>query len=62
MQPPVPPGAPAHVERTGHGPHGAPQVTFEAYTGLGSNYQLTDIQAVVSGEQFKRLPEIVASR
>lgn len=42
--------------------HGATQVVFEAYSMLGYNYRLTDLQAAIGREQLKRLPEIVARR
>lgn len=42
--------------------HGASQVIFETYPIIGYNYRMTDIQAAVGREQFKRLPEIVEKR
>lgn len=42
--------------------HGSPKVIFESYPVLGFNYRMTDIQAAVGREQFKRLPEVVARR
>ena len=42
--------------------HSSGQVVFEAYTELGYNYRLTDIQAAVGREQLKRLPEIIRRR
>ncbi len=41
---------------------GARSVIFEAYSQLGFQYGLTDIQAAVGREQLKRLPEIVGRR
>lgn len=42
--------------------HGASQVIFESYPIMGYNFRMTDIQAAVGREQFKRLPEIVEKR
>jgi nucleotide sugar dehydrogenase len=42
--------------------HGSREVVFEAYSTLGYNYRLTDLQAAVGREQLKRLPEIIARR
>lgn len=42
--------------------HGANQIIFEAYTELGYNYRLTDIQAAVGREQLKRLPAFIEER
>lgn len=42
--------------------HGAKEVIFESYLELGYNYRMTDIQAAVGREQFKRLPEIIEWR
>ncbi len=42
--------------------HYSDKVVFEAYTELGYNYRLTDIQAAVGREQLKRLPEIIRRR
>jgi perosamine synthetase len=42
--------------------HEAAQVIFEAYSGIGYNYRMTDMQAAVGCEQLKRLPEIVDKR
>ena len=42
--------------------HAARSVVFEAYTELGYNYRMTDIQAAVGRAQLKRLPEIVSRR
>ena len=42
--------------------HASDQVIFEAYTELGYNYRLTDIQAAIGREQLKKLPRIVSFR
>jgi dTDP-4-amino-4,6-dideoxygalactose transaminase len=42
--------------------HDAREVTFEAYTLLGYNYRMTDIQAAIGREQLKRVPEAVRLR
>jgi perosamine synthetase len=42
--------------------HGASQVIFESYPIVGYNFRMTDIQAAVGREQFKRLPEIIEKR
>ena len=42
--------------------HASPQVVAEAYTVLGFNYRMTDIQAAIGREQLKRLPAMVARR
>jgi dTDP-4-amino-4,6-dideoxygalactose transaminase len=42
--------------------HGSREVVFEAYTELGYNYRLTDVQAAIGREQLKRLPALVARR
>lgn len=42
--------------------HTSDQVIFEAYTELGYNYRLTDIQAAIGREQLKKLPQIVTRR
>jgi perosamine synthetase len=42
--------------------HASPQVIFEAYSMLGFNYRMTDIQASVGRVQLQRLPELVAKR
>ena len=42
--------------------HKATEVIFEAYTELGYNYRLTDIQAAMGRVQLKRLPEMIARR
>ena len=42
--------------------HGASQVIFESYPIVGYNFRMTDIQAAVGREQFKRLPGIVEKR
>lgn len=42
--------------------HGSSQVIFESYPIVGYNFRMTDIQAAVGREQFKRLPEIVQNR
>src|SRR5262249_55694325 len=42
--------------------HGSRQVTFEAYTELGYNYRMTDIQAAIGRTQIQRLPEMIARR
>jgi len=42
--------------------HNASKVIFEKYITLGYNYRLTDIQAVISIEQMKKLPAIINER
>jgi perosamine synthetase len=42
--------------------HGSNQVIFESYPIVAYNYRMTDIQAAVGREQFKRLPEIIEQR
>jgi len=42
--------------------HSSQRVEFEAYTELGYNYRMTDIQAAIGREQLKRLPEIIKKR
>jgi perosamine synthetase len=42
--------------------HTSAKVVTEAYTVLGYNYRLTDIQAAIGREQLKRLPAMVARR
>ncbi|MEK7766152.1 MAG: DegT/DnrJ/EryC1/StrS family aminotransferase, partial [bacterium] len=42
---------------SGPAPHSLP-----AFTRVGSNYRMTDIQAAVGVEQMKRLPEILSRR
>ena len=42
--------------------HGAGEVIFEAYTELGFNYRMTDIQAAIGCVQLERLETIVAER
>jgi dTDP-4-amino-4,6-dideoxygalactose transaminase len=42
--------------------HGAPQVIFEQYEGVGFNYRMTDLQAAVGREQLKRLGEMLRRR
>jgi perosamine synthetase len=42
--------------------HGSSQVILESYPIMGYNFRMTDIQAAVGREQFKRLPEIVEKR
>lgn len=42
--------------------HASTRVIAEAYTTLGYNYRLTDIQAAIGREQIKRLPAMVDRR
>jgi len=42
--------------------HGAKQVAFESYQGMGYNYRMTDVQAAMGREQLKKLPLIVEKR
>jgi dTDP-4-amino-4,6-dideoxygalactose transaminase len=42
--------------------HASAQVVFEAYSTLGFNYRLTDIQAAIGREQLARLDGFVARR
>jgi dTDP-4-amino-4,6-dideoxygalactose transaminase len=42
--------------------HASKAVVFEAYSALGYNYRMTDIQAAVGREQLQRLPEILSRR
>lgn len=42
--------------------HGAKEVVFESYAGLGYNYRMTDIQGALGREQLKRLPGILERR
>ena len=42
--------------------HSSNKIAFEAYTELGYNYRLTDIQAAIGREQLKKLPTILEKR
>lgn len=42
--------------------HGAQEVTFESYVGLGYNYRMTDLQAALGRAQLARLGEVIAAR
>ena len=42
--------------------HGSKEVIFEAYTELGYNYRMTDIQAAVGRGQLDVIPTIIANR
>ncbi len=42
--------------------HSSERVIFEAYSELGYNYRLTDVQAAIGREQLKRLPELIRRR
>jgi perosamine synthetase len=42
--------------------HSSGNVIFEAYSEIGYNYRLTDIQGAIGREQLKRLPELIQRR
>jgi perosamine synthetase len=42
--------------------HSSGKVIFEAYSEIGYNYRLTDVQAAIGREQLKRLPELIQRR
>jgi perosamine synthetase len=42
--------------------HSSGKVIFEAYSEIGYNYRLTDLQAAIGREQLKRLPELIQRR
>jgi perosamine synthetase len=42
--------------------HSSGSVIFEAYSEIGYNYRLTDLQAAIGREQLKRLPELIQRR
>jgi len=42
--------------------HRSRDVIYEAYTELGYNYRMTDLQAAIGREQLRRLPAIVSRR
>jgi perosamine synthetase len=42
--------------------HSSGNVIFEAYSEIGYNYRLTDVQAAIGREQLKRLPELINRR
>lgn len=42
--------------------HSSSSIIFEAYTELGFNYRMTDVQAAIGRAQLKRLAELIARR
>jgi dTDP-4-amino-4,6-dideoxygalactose transaminase len=42
--------------------HESDKVVFESYPILGYNYRMTDIQAAIGIEQFKKLPDMIRNR